>query len=316
MKIRGYRLKACLIIFLVTIATGCNRGSESVEGSKVPAVTAPTPASSTAEERLDALRVLIAPDSPGTRDILRAVSAGSVPIESYRWEIDNQSIEGEKNSSLSPGLARKGATVTVIATGQGREAHDTVQIVNSPPKVLGLPFSPADFYQGVNISVTPQVDDPDDDPVDFDFVWFRNDEIMPGEKSSTLSGLSFRRGDRIAIQVTPFDGTDHGEPFHSSAVVVPNAPPDIVSTPPVNFKSRVYRYQVRAEDVDGDALTYLLETAPAGMVISETTGEVVWPIGADQSGENKVKIVVSDETQAKAFQEYTISISLTEKAEN
>ena len=68
--------------------------------------------------------------------------------------------------------------------------------------------------------------------------------------------------------------------------------------------------------MDGDSLTYVLETAPAGMVINEATGAIVWPIGADQSGEHKVKILVSDETQAKAFQEYTITISLTEQATN
>lgn len=317
MKIRRYWFKACLIVFLVTMATGCNRGSERTEKSTVPAAAnAPKPASSPAAgEPLAALGVMIAPDSPVRRDTLRAVSTGSVPIESYRWEIDNQSIE-EESASLPPGLARKGETVTVIATGQGREAQDSVQIVNSPPKVMDLPFTPADFYQGIDITVTPRANDPDDDPVEFDFVWFRNDEVMPGEKSPTLSGLSFRRGDRIAIQVIPFDGTDHGEPFLSRAVVVPNASPDIVSTPPVNFKSRVYRYQVRAEDVDGDSLTYVLETGPAGMVINETSGQIVWPIGADQSGEHKVKIVVADAIQAVAFQEYTITISLTEQATN
>lgn len=318
MRIKGYWLKACLMVFLVTvIVPGCKKGRESAESSQVPAVTVPaTVPSPTAKERDAALSVMIAPDSPVARDMLRVVSADSVPIESYRWEINSQSVEGEKTSILPPGRARKGDTVTVIATAQGREGRATVQIVNSPPKILELPFSPADFYQGIDITVMPRVDDPDNDPVDFDFVWFRNEEMMPGEKSSTLSGLSFRRGDRIAIQVIPFDGTDHGETFRSRAVVVPNAAPDIVSTPPVNFKSRVYRYQVRAEDVDGDLLTYVLETAPAGMVINKVTGEIVWPIGADQSGENRVKIVVSDETQAIAFQEYTITISLTEQATN
>lgn len=317
MKIKVYWLKACLMVFLITITSGCNRGRESDEKNQVAAVTPSASVSSNTSGGRDAgLSILIAPDSPVTGDSLRAISLNGVPIESYRWEINNQIVEGEKDSSLPPGLARKGDTVTVIATSQGRDTQATVQIVNSPPKVVDLPFSPADFYQGVDITVTPRVEDPDDDSVSFDFIWSINDEVLTGEEGGSLSGNNFKRGDRIALQVTPFDGVNHGETFRSRAVVVPNAAPDIISTPPVNFKSRVYRYQVKAEDVDGDSLSYNLEAAPAGMVINQTTGEVVWPIGTDQSGEHKVKIVVLDETLAKAFQEYTITISLTEQVAN
>jgi hypothetical protein len=317
MRISRHCLKASLMLFLVAIAPGCNRGSESIESSQVPTVTAPVSApvsasTSSPGERDAALSVTISPALPTTRDMIQAVSIGNFPVESYRWEINSQSIEGQVSSSLPAGIARKGDAVAVIATARGREVRATVQIVNSPPKVVELPFTPADFYQGIDITVTPRVVDPDDDPVSFDFKWFVNDDVILGEKEETLSGHRFRRGDRIALQVIPFDGTDYGEPFQSGAVAVPNASPDIVSTPPVNFKSRVYQYHVKAEDVDNDSLTYVLETAPDGMVINNGTGEIVWPIGAEQSGVHKVKIVVLDETQAKAFQEYTITISLTE----
>jgi hypothetical protein len=305
------------MVFLLAIMSGCNRGKESVAKSQVPAVTASTAVASTTSGEQDAgLSLSIDPDSPITGERLLAVSSKGLSIESYLWEINNQIIEGETSSSLPPGLARKGDTVAVIAKAQGREARATVQIANTPPKIVELPFTPADFYQGIDITVTPRVVDPDDDPVNFDFIWSINDEVLPGEKGESLSGNSFRRGDRIALQVIPFDSIDHGEPFQSRAVVVPNAPPDIVSTPPVNFKSRVYQYQVRAEDRDGDSLSYVLEAAPAGMTINQTTGLVVWPIESNQSGEHKVKIVVLDEILAKAFQEYNINISLTEQATN
>ena len=317
MRISRHCLKASLMLFLVAIAPGCNRGSESIESSQIPTVTAPVSVSdSSPGERDAALSVTISPALPTTRDMIQAVSIGNFPVESYRWEINSQSLEGQVSPSLPAGIARKGDAVAVIATVQGREVRATVQIVNSPPKVVELPFTPAYFYQGIDITVTPRVVDPDDDPVSFDFSWFINDGVILGEKEETLSGHRFRRDDRITLQVIPFDGKDYGEPFQSGAVVVPNASPDIVSTPPVNFKSRVYQYQVKAEDVDGDTLSYVLETAPDGMVINKGTGEIVWPIGANQSGEHKVKIVVLDEAQAKAFQEYTITISLTEQVTN
>ena len=52
-----------------------------------------------------------------------------------------------------------------------------------------------------------------------------------------------------------------------------NLPPSILSVPPTTaFVSGSYRYGVRAEDPEGDAQSFFLDTAPDGMTISETTG--------------------------------------------
>jgi hypothetical protein len=261
------------------------------------------------------INVRIIPDSPVTRDALKVFSFGDAPIESYRWEINGRTVEGENGASLPPGLARKDDLVSVLVAGQGRQGRAEARIGNSPPRVLEMTFSPAEFSRGADITVSPRADDPDDDPVNLSYRWLVNDEEML-DRGATLSGESFRRGDRIALQVTPFDGELQGEVFQTRALIVPNAPPRIVSSPPASFESRIYNYRVRAEDADDDPLTYALPAAPSGMDIDPETGEVVWPIGSDQSGEHGVRIEVRDETGARAYQEYNVTISIPEQADN
>ena len=55
-----------------------------------------------------------------------------------------------------------------------------------------------------------------------------------------------------------------------------NQPPVITSLPPTSVQvGRTYQYQVQGSDPDGDALNYVLDSAPAGMVMSPT-GLVTW----------------------------------------
>jgi hypothetical protein len=317
MRLKNYWCKACLVVVLASLAAGCTREDVSGGAGEPVALTGPAAVSAPPGPPVNPdFNVMLAPDSPGVRDALRVISLDGAPIESYRWEVNNLVIEGESSASLAPGIARKGDTVSVAATALGSEARAAALIANSPPKILELPFAPADYYRGVDITVTPRAEDPDDDPVSFSYLWFVNDEELPWESGATLPGERFRRGDRLALQVTPFDGEVYGEVFRSRALVVPNAPPNFVSTPPESFESRIYRYQAIADDADGDALTYLLAAGPAGMRINEKTGEVLWTIGADQSGEQRVRLEVQDEAGDRAFQEYTITISLTEQARN
>jgi hypothetical protein len=311
MRFRNYWREACLLAALAAVVAGCSREGKGNGNGESVVLTDPAAVSSPeAAPAESAFNIMIAPDSPAVRDALRVVSLDGVPIETYRWAVNGEVIEGENGANLTPGFARKGDSVSVIATSRGRDVGAEVRVRNTPPEIEELPFSPADFFRGVDITVTPHAEDPDGDLVSFSYLWLINDEEITWEYGPTLSGDRFRRGDRLALQVTPFDGEEHGKMFRSRAVVVPNARPDIVSTPPVNFESRVYRYQVKAEDVDGDALAFVLVNAPAGMVIGKETGEIVWQIGEDQTGEHRVRIEVQDEAGAKAFQEYSITISL------
>ncbi|HWR73690.1 MAG TPA: Ig domain-containing protein, partial [Nitrospirota bacterium] len=86
-----------------------------------------------------------------------------------------------------------------------------------------------------------------------------------------------------------------------------NTPPRITSAPPVDVQDGAYRYQVTAQDDDGDRLAYSLITAPQGMTINPSTGLIAWepkPVAARE--EVFVKIVVSDGDGGSMTQEYSL----------
>ncbi len=70
-----------------------------------------------------------------------------------------------------------------------------------------------------------------------------------------------------------------------------------------------FLYSVEAVDREGDPLTYTLLTAPAGMSIVETTGELSWTPTAGQLGQQDVVIQVSDGIGGAATQAFAIRVS-------
>jgi hypothetical protein len=71
---------------------------------------------------------------------------------------------------------------------------------------------------------------------------------------------------------------------------------------------------VQADDPDGDALLYGLETAPPGMAIDATSGLVSWTVSSELAGTHRVKISVEDGQGGVAWQEFEISIPLASGA--
>lgn len=198
-------------------------------------------------------------------------------------------------SSASPGTVDQLAVTTVSG--------------NAPPKVIAVPFLNPYVHREVDIEVAPEAVDPDYDPVTFRYHWFVNGEKQTDVEGPLLSGDRFRKGDRIALRVVPFDGKVEGEVFAGQSFTVPNAPPRFASAPSQRFKTQTYVYEARAEDPDGDRLAYSLEMAPKGMTIDAESGRVTWECGQGEAGGHAVRIVAADEEGMKAVQEYTLTIT-------
>lgn len=89
-----------------------------------------------------------------------------------------------------------------------------------------------------------------------------------------------------------------------------NHPPQITSTPVTAATEGVaYAYDVNATDPEGDALTYSLTQAPAGMTIDAATGLITWTPGAAQVGMQAVTVKVADAPGLSASQSYAISVA-------
>jgi subtilisin family serine protease len=89
-----------------------------------------------------------------------------------------------------------------------------------------------------------------------------------------------------------------------------NTAPKITSTPATTAAEGVaYAYDVNATDAEGDALSYSLSQAPAGMVIDAATGLITWLPGAAQVGVQAVTVRVTDVPGLAASQSFAISVA-------
>ncbi|XZE55261.1 putative Ig domain-containing protein [Planctomycetaceae bacterium SH139] len=110
-----------------------------------------------------------------------------------------------------------------------------------------------------------------------------------------LDGRGGRDFTELSIQVTP-------PRTHE------NSSPKIESTP---MRAAVidlpYRYQVIANDADGDPLTYSLAWGPNGMMIDPETGMLGWAPTAEQSGNHQIIIRVEDNQGGLVLQDYVLT---------
>jgi RHS repeat-associated protein len=67
-----------------------------------------------------------------------------------------------------------------------------------------------------------------------------------------------------------------------------------------------YTYQVGATDLDGDALTYSLVSAPVAATIDATTGKLIWT--PDATGEYTFKVKVADGIGGEDIQEFKLNV--------
>lgn len=93
----------------------------------------------------------------------------------------------------------------------------------------------------------------------------------------------------------------------TDGVVLPNAPPQVTSTPPSTVSEEAqYTYQVEATDAEGDPLSFLLDTGPAWLGVDDhgdgtATLSGTAPLGS--AGSHPVVLSVSDgeDTTAQSF---------------
>ena len=69
-----------------------------------------------------------------------------------------------------------------------------------------------------------------------------------------------------------------------------------------------YRYDVRANDPDGEPLAYRLDFAPAGMTIDQL-GRITWPTATANIGPHAVQVTVTDSRGAAVSQSYVLTVA-------
>lgn len=207
---------------------------------------------------------------------------------------------------------KKGDRIQAKAIIQDRQIlSNIVEIKNSPPEISEVKFLPGAFKQGPTMSIDVSASDIDEDAVTILYEWTKNGE--PAGNSKKIE-VPLKRGDKIFIKITPFDGEAYGHPVVLNREIQ-NMPPMILEDKKFNFDEKVYTYQLRATDPDGDSLTFSLKFAPPGMSINPTTGLIQWNVPPDFKGKTSFTAAVTDGHGGEAVQDLTLEITPEQKIE-
>ena len=176
---------------------------------------------------------------------------------------------------------------------------------NASPEIRGVRFVGGDGRPGNTLGVETEGYDADGDPVQFEIAWQKNGQ--PAGNGNRLAA-AVRRGDKVTVTVTPFDGKERGKSATLSREII-NTPPAIEGQEQFQVGDNAVTFHVRASDADGDPLMFSLKDAPAGMNIDRKTGSVRWvtPLGA--TGKVPFTVIVSDGSGGESTARFTVTVA-------
>ena len=233
----------------------------------------------------------------------------------YQWIRNDEEIIGENQSTLKKGNFKKGDFIRVRVTPSDGKVNGApflsapVKILNSPPVIQEVWIEPKVAYVTGRLKANVKSSDPDGDFIYHTYRWEKNGVILNEERGEFLERGRFKKGDSIAVIVTPDDRETQGSPKKSEPIIISNSPPLIVSSPPTSVEKTTYIYQVKTNDPDNDSLTFTLKSGPKGMEMDKKTGLIRWEIRKEDKGNHSVEIEASDDAGAKSIQRYTLTIN-------
>jgi len=287
-----------LILFMALIVISCSSGKPSAPVS--------TPSPVTAAKAVSLYAVEIQPRVAVRGTQLGVIVSGFALSEAkFEWLVNGSILNAPIPGKFDATQTRKGDTVQLKASLHGTEVlSQRVTIGNAPPVITSAKLVP-DFNKfHTAFKAEAEATDVDEDSVTLSYIWTKNGQTA-GEGASLE--IPVKRGDKISVTITPFDGTDYGNPV-MCAMVMQNLSPVIIENKEFTFDGAIYTYQVKAVDPDGDTLTYSLESSPDGMAIDSKTGLVTWAVPAEFRGTREAVINVSDGNGGNAKNTITMTI--------
>jgi hypothetical protein len=168
-------------------------------------------------------------------------------------------------------------------------------------------IQPSGAKVGDRLVATVDGSDVDGDDVLYTYRWSHNNRLVLEGEAGMLDTTGFSRGDVIAVSATPHDRESHGKERLSELLPLANSPPKFTSSDQGILTQGRFGYVASAVDPENDPLTYTLESAPPGMTIDEKTGRIQWDIPAAPGGGYRVKVLVKDDHQGWASQEFEVT---------
>jgi hypothetical protein len=221
------------------------------------------------------------------------------------WLVNDKLVDSPIAPKFNAAETKKGDKVLARAIIQGKEiVSNIIQIKNALPEISKVKILPEVFKPGDTLSVKVSGSDIDGDEVTISYEWTKNGEPAGNNKQIDVP---LKRGDHVDIKITPFDGEAYGRSVILRREIL-NLPPMIIEDKKYNFDGKVYSYQLKATDPDGDPLSYFLKSAPSGMTIDPLTGLIKWDVPPEFKGKTSITVSVSDGQGGEAVQSLTLEI--------
>ncbi len=188
--------------------------------------------------------------------------------------------------------------------------RDSTSTKNTPPELSRVKIMPEVFKPGDRFYIDAAANDIDGDDVSIAFEWILNGEPAGSGKEITAD---IKRGDRISVKITPYDGETYGGSITLNREIR-NLPPMLAKENKPVFDGKTYTCQINALDPDGDDLTYTLKEGPQGLTIGES-GTITWDVPPGYTGNQNIKVLISDNQGGELLAPFTLKINL-EKENN
>ena len=188
----------------------------------------------------------------------------------------------------------------VSCTGGGStESSDSPSLKgnNRPPVITSARIlnSPLQLTKPVEVQI--DAEDPEREPISFHYRWFLDNVPLAGQTSSTLPTGQLKRGQAVAVEITPADGTQKGEAYRTGSVVVENTPPSITSVvlsqQTIETGGRL-EAQVEASDPDHDLVDLTYRWLKNDVVIKEGGEPFLMMTGLNAQDQIAVEVTAHD----------------------
>jgi len=249
--------------------------------------------------------IRIYPDDPTVETIITLSIDGQI-AEGARinWYINDIQEESSIGLNFSSAALRKGDTVKAVAVKNGKKYESNeLTIINTPPVIIISELLPAKPKVDSNFTVMIKAKDVDNDVINYRYTWTVND-IFASEMPYLNTEL--KSGDKVAVEVTPYDKDDSGKSVRMTKKVL-NSLPVFSESKPV-FDGTLYKYQVQAADPDNDVLAFRLEKGPEGMTIDPASGLITWEVKPKDKGYHDIEVRVTDNNGGSLIIPFTTRI--------
>jgi len=241
----------------------------------------------------------------------------------FKWIVNDELRPEDVSSTFHPERVSRGDRVAVEViphdgTVSGSPVRSgSVVVGNTSPVIRAVTLQPSSAKVGDRLVATVEGSDMDGDDVRYTYRWSRNNRLVVEGEEGTLDTAGFSRGDVIAVSATPHDRESHGKEQLSQLLTLANSPPKFTSSAQGILAQGQFSYVASAVDPENDPVTFALESAPPGMAIDEKTGRIQWEAPVASVGVYRVKVLVRDDHQGWASQEFDVPLgnSVTAKRE-